>query len=346
MYILKRLLVNKLFMSGFLIISAMLLVSILYYFSFNDRIPTTPLLFDSQGKPLPAPYSFKDFPPFGTDNFGRDLLFVMLVGAKYTIAAALIITFLRVFPSIGIGLCIHFFLQKIEKPLKSMADALNYFPMTLLAFLLLNGVLFSEVGTLLVDGVFVRGPEPLPYWSRIILYFVIFSLLFVPTNSILIANEVKAIYNKEFIESSKTLGASNWRIITKHIKPFLIPQVAIIFLRDFIHTLILMSHLAVLGLFIGGFTRRGDLFGYTKQLSNSNEWAGLLGMWWDYLWTSYPWISFIPILFISILILSAKAMMEGISSVLATVDNMTEPRDKRPTMTVKSNHLFERVKVN
>lgn len=335
------------FITGFIIISGMFLVSIFYFLIFNDRIPTSPLLYDSGGKPLPAPYSFKNVPPFGTDNFGRDLFIVMLVGAKYTIAAALIVTFLRVFPSIWIGLLIHFFLQKFERPIKSIADALNYFPMTLFAFFLLNVILIQEMHVYNIDGVFVNGPEPFSYWGRIILYLILLASLFVPTNSILIGNEVKAIYKKEFIESSRTLGASNWRIVTKHIKPFLVPQLAIIFLRDFIQTLLLMSHLAVLGLFLGGYTIRGDLFGQTTILSNSNEWAGLLGMWWDFLWTSYPWISFIPILFLSILILCAKGMMEGLNSVLTAADNMREPSGKRmEEEVIKSDNLFERVKMN
>jgi peptide/nickel transport system permease protein len=346
MYIMKRLFLNKLFLTGFIIITAMFLVSILYFVIFNDRIPSTPLLYDSGGKPLPAPYSLKIFPPFGTDNFGRDLFIVMIVGTKYTIAAALIITFLRVFPSIWIGLFIHFFLQKIERPLKSIVDALNYFPTTLLAFLLLNVILVQEVMIYNIDGVLVNGPDPLPYWNRVVLFLVVLALLFIPTNSILIANEVKAIYKNEFIESSRTLGASNWRIVTKHIKPFLVPQLAIIFLRDFIQTLILMSHIAVLGLFIGGFTRKDDLFGQPDKLSNSNEWSGLLGMWWDFLWTSYPWIAFIPIIFLSILILSAKGMMEGLTNVLTAVDRLREPTEKRiETGFIKSNNPFQRVKL-
>jgi peptide/nickel transport system permease protein len=346
MYIMKRLFLNKLFLTGFIIITAMFLVSILYFVIFNDRIPSTPLLYDSGGKPLPAPYSLKIFPPFGTDNFGRDLFIVMIVGTKYTIAAALIITFLRVFPSIWIGLFIHFFLQKIERPLKSIVDALNYFPITLLAFLLLNVILVQEVMIYNIDGVLVNGPDPLPYWNRVVLFLVVLALLFIPTNSILIANEVKAIYKNEFIESSRTLGASNWRIVTKHIKPFLVPQLAIIFLRDFIQTLILMSHIAVLGLFIGGFTRKDDLFGQPDKLSNSNEWSGLLGMWWDFLWTSYPWIAFIPIIFLSILILSAKGMMEGLTNVLTAVDRLREPTEKRiETGFIKSNNPFQRVKL-
>jgi len=346
MFIMKSLFSNKWFLTGFIIISGTFLFSLLYWLLFNDQIPTTSLLYGSNGSPLQAPYSFEKFPPFGTDSFGRDLFIVMVVGAKYTIVAALIITFLRVFPSIWIGLFIHFFLKKLERPIKSIVDALTYFPTTLLAFLLLKVILIQGVSTLLVDGEMVYGPEPLSYWSRVILYFVILASLFIPTNSILIANEVKVIYEKEFIESSRTLGASTWRIISKHIKPFLVPQIAIIFLRDFMQTLILMSHLAILGLFVGGYMRRGDLFGYTKIISNSNEWAGLLGMWWSFLWTSYPWIAFIPIIFLSVLILAARGMMEGITQVLAAVDAMKDPREKlNEIKPIKTDHRFQRVKL-
>lgn len=347
MYILKRLLLDKLFLTGFIISGGLFLVSILYFLIFNDHIPTSPLLFDPNGKPLHAPYSFRNFPPFGTDSFGRDLFIVMVVGVKYTIIAALIITFLRVFPSIWIGLFLHFFLKKLERPIKSMVDAFNYFPMTLFAFLLLNVILFQDTSMIIVDGVLVEGPEPLPYGERVILYFVVLAFLYIPTNSILISNEVKIIYNKEFIESSRTLGASNWRIVTKHIKPFLVPQLAIIFLRDLIQTLILMSHLAVLGLFLGGYVLREGLFGQKKAISTSNEWTGLLGMWWEFLWTSYPWISCIPILFLSILILSFKGMMEGLTNVLTSIDSIREPAEKRTeTDSIKTDNPFQRVKFN
>lgn len=347
MSIVKKLGLNKMFLTGFIIITGMFLISILYFFLFNDRIPTTPLLYDTNGKPLQAPYGFKNFPPFGTDSFGRDLFILMIVGAKYTIAAALVITFLRVFPAIWIGLFIHFYLKKLERPIKSIVDALNYFPTTLLAFLILSVFMMQETPMFLIDGVFVEGPEPLTYWNRIILSICVLALLFIPTNSVLISNEVKVIYNKEFIQSSRTLGASTWRIITKHIKPFLVPQLAIIFLRDFIQTLILMAHLAILGLFIGGYTFREDLFGKTHRISISNEWAGLLGMWWDFLWTSYPWISFIPILFLTLIVLSAKAMMEGLTNVLSEADSVTDVADKRTEIQYsQSDHPFERINIS
>jgi peptide/nickel transport system permease protein len=340
----KKLMLNKLFLTGFILISSLFLISIFYFIVFKDHIPTTALLFGADGKPLPAPYSYKIVPPFGTDRFARDLLIVMIVGTKYTIAAALIITFLRVFPSIWFGLILHFYFNKLERPIKSIVDSLNYFPMTLFAFLLLTVILRQGVSMEFVNGAMIEGSQPLPYWDRVVMFIVVLAALFVPTNSVLIANEVKVIMNKEFIECSRVLGASNWRIVAKHIKPFLIPQIAIIFIRDFIQSLILMSHLAVLGLFVGGYYFREDLFGMTQKASLSNEWAGLLGMWWEFLWTSYPWISFIPIIFITILILSAKGMMEGLKMELANMDKLREPTLKREDIQILNNvSPFDRI---
>lgn len=60
-----------------------------------------------------------------------------------------------------------------------------------------------------------------------------------------------------------------------------------------------------------------------KPVSLSSEWAGALGMWWEYLWTSYPWIAFIPIILLTLLILAAKAMLESLDAVLSSEEHMT-----------------------
>ncbi|MDN7240668.1 hypothetical protein QWY14_02650 [Planococcus sp. N028] len=109
MRLVKRLLKNKLFLTGFSMIAGCFLVSLFYFIFFNDQIPSTSLLFSENRKPLPPPYNGSVYPPFGTDEFGRDIAFVMLVGAKYTIGAALLITMLRVVPAVFIGLFLQFF---------------------------------------------------------------------------------------------------------------------------------------------------------------------------------------------------------------------------------------------
>lgn len=321
MNLIKRLLKRKMFLVGFTVISGFFLASLLYSIFFNDHIPTAPLLYDDNGKPLHAPYSGSVYPPFGTDEFGRNIAIVLLVGAKYTIGAALLISLLRVVPSVVIGLFLQLYVKRLKRPLKSIADSINYFPITLLAFLLLNWVS--------LEGVFMQADIP-SIGMQIVLYTAVLSLIFIPLNSVLIANEVELIYNREFIECSRTLGAGTWRIITKHIRPFLVPQLWIILIREFIQTLILMSHLGILSIFIGGVFFKENLFQRTKAVSVSSEWAGALGMWWQFLWTSYPWIAFIPVLLITLLILAAKGMLDSLEQVLAEEQEPVQVDKKEP----------------
>lgn len=335
---LKNLFKNKLFLTGFCFISTLFIISILYWIFFNDQIPENEVLRDAKGELIRPPYSWSLYPPLGTDEFNRNILIVMIVGFKYTVIAGLVITLIRVVPSIFIGLGIHYYLSKLERPIKSIADSINYFPITLLAYMLLY---YVSVG-----GVLMEDPSVPSYWGRIGVFILFLSVIFIPTNSVLIANEVKKINSMEFIDSSRVLGASTYRIITKHIRPFLVPQLYIIFLREFIQTLLLMSHLGVLNIFIGGAIRKTNLFGTAKLASQSDEWTGLLGMWWDYLWTSYPWITLIPVIAFTVLILAAKSMLEGIKEVLSSENDVVSIKKQKSEEISPDIPPFELIRLN
>jgi len=335
MSIAKRAFRDKLFLFGFIIISGLMLASILYFLVYNDRIPTAPLLFDSNEKPLPAPYSGTLYPPLGTDNFGRNIAIVMLVGAKYTILAAIAITLIRVVPSILFGFIIHFYIGKFKKPLKYIADSINYFPVTLFAFLILNWISFD--GILMEDSLYSVS-------ELVLIYIIVLSVFFIPINSVLIANEVQLISKMEFIECSRTLGASKRYIISKHIKPFIVPKLYLILLKEFMQSLIVMAHLGVLKVFIGGITFKEDLFGVSKPISPSSEWAGTLGMWWSFLWTSYPWISLVPITLLTVLILAAKCILDGLQHVLSTDEQVLTTVDEDLYVKYENLSVFQLLK--
>ncbi|MFC3211592.1 peptide ABC transporter permease [Planomicrobium okeanokoites] len=314
MSLVKRLSQKKIFVAGFTFISLLFLTSMGYYLFFDDYIPKVPLQYEN-GRPLHAPYSGADFPPLGSDTFGRNAAFVLLVGAKYTILAGLAIAFFRVVPAVVIGIALHYCPPFLQRVVKNIADAVNYFPITLFAFLLL---LWIEPSSLFnpTTGTF-ETEERIGIWSALFVYISVLSFIFVPANSVLIANEIKAVYRKEFIASSITLGAGKWRILTKHIKPYLVPQVFLISMREFIQTLILMAHLGVFLIFIGGSVSMKDIFDVSRTISISSEWGGTLGMWWSYLYTSYPWLAAYPLILLTLLIVAVKCMMLSIEQVLA-----------------------------
>jgi peptide/nickel transport system permease protein len=135
----------------------------------------------------------------------------------------------------------------------------------------------------------------------------------IPTLTVLISSEINKILNYEFIESARTLGGSRYHLLMKHIKPYLLPQLFIIYFREFIQVMLLLAHLGVIGIYLGGGTSETDLFSKTKILSASNEWSGLIGTWWSFIWTTYPWIAFIPVLFFTFTISAGKLIDLGLT---------------------------------
>jgi peptide/nickel transport system permease protein len=307
--IIKRLIKSPQFLFGFIFLFGIFAASLIYYWISGDQIPNTDLLKGEDGQFLSPPYSPLDYPPLGTDNFGHDVFLLMLAGAKYTIGAALLIAFLRVVPSVVLGLGIHFYLYKLKKIFASIVDAFNYFPATLLAFLLMQWVM--------IDGPLMNPDSfPFSFKDKVFIYITILVGISLPSVSLLFSNEVEHIMKKQFIESAKILGALKRHYIMFHIRPYLVPQIYIVFLREFISVMILISHLGVLGIFIGGFQFETDLFNKTQPLSLSHEWSGSLGTWWRFLWTTYPWIAFIPVIFFTLTVLAAKLMLLGLTKAL------------------------------
>lgn len=337
----KRLIRNPQFLTGFIFLFGLFTASLVYYWISGDVVPKIGLLKGEDGEYLRPPYSPLEFPPLGTDNFGHDVFLLMLTGAKYTIGAALLIAFLRVVPSVLIGLAIHFYFYKMKKIFASIVDAFNYFPTTLLAFLLMQWVMMY--GPLM-------NPETFDYSfsDKLFIYITILVGISMPSVSLLFSNEIETIMKKQFIESAKVLGALKRHFILFHIRPYLVPQIYIVFLREFISVMILISHLGVLGIFMGGFEIETDVFDNNKMLSLSHEWSGSLGAWWEFLWTTYPWIAFIPVLFFTLTVLAAKMMLLGLTKALEEAEEIPAGNGQYVNHSLNTKDKFELVneKVN
>ncbi len=142
---LKRVLKQPLFLTGFLFIIILLTVSICHSLFFGGHVPHKNSLYNSSGRLIGTPpFPPSVVPPFGTDNSGANLFFQLIQGAKYTIGIALIIAFLRIFFSLIIGLFYRQFLLRFNKYFSWVIDAFHYVPISLIVYFLLAGVLFTS----------------------------------------------------------------------------------------------------------------------------------------------------------------------------------------------------------
>ncbi|WP_261129813.1 ABC transporter permease [Bacillus sp. Marseille-Q3570] len=324
-----RLLRNPMFLIGALFIIGLFVSSLVYHVLKDDSIPVIGLLHDDDGELVPHPYSPTDHPPFGTEHFGRDLLTIMVIGAKYTLGIAFVTAFLRVFISSVIGVFVGMFVSKTKKLFAWLVDAGNYFPATLLAFFLLIWVLFYEK--------LYVGEYSLSFAEQGLIIVLVLTAIAIPTNSLLVLNETDRFLKKEFMEGVTVLGAGKRHILKKHLIPFLIPQLIMIYMRELIQVLLIMAHLGILRIFVGGMDVKEDMFRTPREYSLSNEWSGLLGLWWEFIWTGYPWITFIPVLAFTLTILAGKMTLTGFERELsrsASHRKRTRTNTKRPARTV------------
>ncbi|KAA0546161.1 ABC transporter permease subunit [Bacillus sp. BGMRC 2118] len=331
----KKLFTQPMFLIGFVIIAGLLSSSFIYTAVYDDVVPQDRYIYDEDGKVVesaPIPPS-KDF-WFGTDMFGFHMLHKMIIGAKYTILAALGIALLRVLVAIPIGIIFSSYLTKYRKYLNGFIDSFHYIPLTLIAYYILFPVLWMR-------------PEGFLYSfsERISIEVVVLTVLAVPILAVLISNESAEVMKKDFVTSAQTLGASKFFIIRKHILPLMKEKFVIVFGQQVVQVLLLLSHLGLMKLFFGGTVVSFDPMMGDPPTTLSMEWSGLIGDAQRFMKTAI-WIPFTPILFFAISIYAVNLMTEGYTKISSgerkpkrRKHKMKEVQNKAPKMTNQSFEL-------
>lgn len=248
-----------------------------------------------EGAPISPNWQF----PLGSDQYGYDMLGKLMLGAKYTILAALAVGVLRMLIAVPLGYILGTYLDKHRKWISSLADSMHYIPLTLFAAFVLTPVLWMP-----------QEGFTTTIWERIGVQVVIMALLTVPIVAILIANEAALLRDKEYILAAKTLGAGRFRIIRKHLYPQMREKIAVLYGQQVMETFIVFAHLGLLNLFLGGTKISYDPMFGDPPMSISYEWAGLFGSTFRYL-QGAPWLPLAPVLFIALTIFAVSLMMEG-----------------------------------
>lgn len=290
---------QPLFVIGFSILALFLFGSFAYEWIFGN-VPRQIFFIKENGRVVEGlPISPKWTLPFGTDQFGYDMLGKIIIGAKFTIISALAIAALRMLIAIPLGFILSTYLRRHQNWISGLSDSLHYIPLTLFAYFVLMPVLWMpEEG-------FTTG-----MWERIAIQIVVMAFLTMPIVSVLIANESALLCEKEYVLASRTLGAGRFWIIRRHLFPQMREKLAVLYGQQVMETFIILAHLGLLNLFLGGTKVSYDPMFGDPPMSIAYEWAGLFGSTFRYL-LGAPWLPLTPVLFISISILSVSFMMEG-----------------------------------
>jgi ABC-type dipeptide/oligopeptide/nickel transport system permease subunit len=152
---------------------------------------------------------------FGSDTLGRSVFSRVLYGARVSLEVALVATAISVFIGVVMGLVAGFFRGWVDTAISRLIDVLLAFPILLLALGLASACSFGNgcLGGLIQPGLSV----------------VIFVIAFVNWTYIarIIRGQVLSLREKEFVDASRSLGASNSRILFKELLPNLVAPIIV-----------------------------------------------------------------------------------------------------------------------
>ena len=143
--------------------------------------------------------------PLGTDNKGRDLLAMIISGARVSLLVGLLATGIAVTLGTLIGTISAYFSGWVDQVMMRFTDIMMAFPFFLLFVLI----------------VFIYGPS-------LIIIVVVIGLTGWTGTARLIRSETLSLRTREFIMASKALGASDKRIILAHLVPNVISLIIVI----------------------------------------------------------------------------------------------------------------------
>jgi len=188
----RRIRRNKLAVVGFWIIIALLVVAVV--------------------GPMVSPYSYEDQDldntfqsptlrhPFGTDQLGRDQLTRVMYGSRISLAVGIVCAALNFLIGVTYGGIAAYFGGRVDEIMMRIVDILYGIP-TLIIVILLT-VLFKDKGVNPLVNVFIA--IGLTYWLPM---------------ARIVRGEILSLKEREFALAAKTIGATNNRILFRHLIP-------------------------------------------------------------------------------------------------------------------------------
>ena len=214
---------------------------------------------------------------FGTDDFGRDILARIVVGARYSLSAGLVAVALGRAGGLLMGSFAGYYGGLLDQLIMTLCDILLAFPSVLLA---MGIVMVMEPG--IYTPMIAVGISSMPTFAR------------------LVRAQFMSLKTSSFVEAVRSSGAGDLRIIFCHLLPNSIGPIIIQATLRMGSSILLAATLSFLGL---------------GAQPPTPEWGSMLSAARNYIWTA-PHMAVIPGMAITITVISVNLIGDALRDFL------------------------------
>ncbi len=225
----------------------------------------------------------------GTDQLGRDYLIRVIIGTRISLLVGFFASLIVLVIGLVYGSISGFLGGKVDLVMMRIVDIIYSLPDTLL-IILLSFVLKETIGTQ------IQGTILAKLGTGMISMFIVFGLLYWVSMARLIRGQILSIKENEYVLAATAMGASNGRMIRKHILPNCISVIIISTALQIPSAIFTESFLSFLGLGVAvPMPSLGSLASDARQ--------GL---------QTYPYKLIFPAIIISLIVLTLNLIGDGL----------------------------------